>query len=76
MSAAVVAWFGDPANWTGSDGIPNRLTEHLVLCFVVDGRRRSLVALPVGLYIGHTGRFAFLAVSRSRTSGGPSRRTR
>ena len=28
----VVAFFLDPANWTGSTGIPNRLQEHLVIC--------------------------------------------
>jgi osmoprotectant transport system permease protein len=59
---SVIAWFGDPANWTGNDGIPNRLTEHLVLC-TVSMIVALAVALPVGLYIGHTGRFAFLAQS-------------
>lgn len=58
--ASVIAWFGDPANWTGNDGIPNRLAEHLVLC-TVSMVIALAVALPVGLYIGHTGRFAFLA---------------
>lgn len=60
--AAVVAWFGDPANWSGSDGIPNRLAEHIVLCTVSMVTALAL-ALPVGLYIGHTGRFAFAAQS-------------
>lgn len=61
-AAAVVAWFGDPANWSGNDGIPNRLAEHLVLC-VVSIAIALAVALPVGLYIGHTGRHAFVAQS-------------
>jgi osmoprotectant transport system permease protein len=60
--AAVVAWFGDPANWTGNDGIPNRLAEHLVLC-LASMVAALAIALPIGLYIGHTGRFAFLAQS-------------
>lgn len=60
--SAVIAWFGDPANWTGNDGIPNRLSEHLVLCLVSMVAALAL-ALPIGLYIGHTGRFAFLAQS-------------
>jgi osmoprotectant transport system permease protein len=60
--AAVIAWFGDPANWSGNDGIPNRLTEHLVLC-LVSMVAALAIALPIGLYIGHTGRFAFLAQS-------------
>lgn len=60
--AAVIAWFGDPANWTGNDGIPNRLAEHLVLCGV-SMAAALVVALPIGLYIGHTGRFAFAVQS-------------
>jgi osmoprotectant transport system permease protein len=59
---AVIAWFGDPANWTGRDGIPNRLTEHLVMC-VLSMVAALLVALPIGLYIGHTGRFATITVN-------------
>jgi osmoprotectant transport system permease protein len=59
---AVIAWFGDPANWSGNDGIPNRLAEHLVLC-TVSMVIALAIALPVGLYIGHTGRFSFLAQS-------------
>jgi osmoprotectant transport system permease protein len=59
--AAVVAWFGDPANWSGRDGIPNRLSEHLVMCGL-SMVAALIVALPVGLYIGHTGRFAVVAV--------------
>ena len=58
---AVLAWFADPANWTGRDGIPNRLTEHLVMCGLSMAVAIA-VALPVGLYIGHTGRFAVLSV--------------
>jgi osmoprotectant transport system permease protein len=54
---AVIAWFGDPANWTGNDGIPNRLVEHLVLCLVSMALALA-IALPIGLYIGHTGRFS------------------
>lgn len=49
------AWLADPAHWAGPTGIPQRLIEHLgytgltLLIAVV-------IALPVGLYIGHTGR--------------------
>ena len=51
----VLRWFLDPANWSGSNGVPNRITEHLVL----SGLSMAIalaVALPVGLAIGHTGR--------------------
>jgi osmoprotectant transport system permease protein len=57
----VVDWFTDPARWTGSDGIPNRLIEHVGLsAFVVTVA--LAIALPVGLYIGHTGRGAIVAI--------------
>lgn len=58
----VVAWFADPARWTGSDSIPKRLLEHLLL----SGSSVALglsIALPVGLFIGHTGRGALLAIA-------------
>ncbi len=58
---ALGGWFADPANWTGNDGIPNRLMEHLVIC-LLSIVAALFVALPIGLYIGHTGRFAFISV--------------
>jgi osmoprotectant transport system permease protein len=58
----VGAWFADPANWSGTNGIPNRLFEHVWLSalVVVVG---AVIAIPTGLAIGHTGRGAFLTVS-------------
>jgi len=58
---AIGGWFADPANWSGNDGIPNRMVEHLVLC-LVSMVAALVVALPIGLYIGHTGRFSFISV--------------
>lgn len=55
-------WFGDAAQWSGTDGIPARVGEHLYysgLSLLI----AALIALPLGLYIGHTGRGAFLAVN-------------
>jgi osmoprotectant transport system permease protein len=60
----VIDWFADPANWMGRNGIPNRLIEHVSISVVSLGIGLVL-ALPVGLFIGHTGRGAFLAVSLS-----------
>jgi osmoprotectant transport system permease protein len=62
--SAAVAWALDPAHWSGGDGIPARLGEHLVLS-AVPLMAAVLVALPVGLYIGHTGRGAAIAVNVS-----------
>ena len=58
---AIGAWFTDAANWSGNDGIPNRMVEHLILC-LLSMVAALLVALPLGLYIGHTGRFSFISV--------------
>lgn len=62
LLSALLAWFLDPANWSGSDGIPNRVAEHLFISLVAVATA-IVIALPVGLYIGHTGRGAFVAIS-------------
>src|ERR671914_124319 len=51
----VFAWYADPAQWSGNNSIPLRLWEHLSLAVVSIGAALAL-AVPVGLYIGHTGR--------------------
>jgi len=58
----VAAWFADPANWTGRDAIPVRVAEHVALsgASLATG---MLIALPLGLAIGHTGRWAGLVVA-------------
>ena len=58
----VVAWFADPATWSGRNGISIRLWEHVSLS-AASLAVGTLIALPVGLVIGHTGRGAVLAVS-------------
>ena len=60
--AQVGEWFTDPANWSGSSGIPNRLQEHVRISGI-SVAIAALVALPVAMYIGHRRRFEFLVVS-------------
>ncbi len=60
----VLAWYTDPAQWTGSNAIGVRLWEHLSLS-VASLAAGMAIALPIGLYIGHTGRFARVAVAVS-----------
>ncbi len=58
----VIGFFLDPNNWQGTTGIPNRLVEHLF----ISGSgilAATLIALPIGLYIGHTGRGSGLAIN-------------
>jgi len=61
---SVWQWFSDPAHWTGADGIPQRLVEHVQLSAesVTIG---ALIALPIGIVLGHYGRFGNLAISIS-----------
>ena len=59
-----IAWILDPANWTGVGSIPERLGQHLVITAVVLVIA-SLIALPIGGLVGHTGRGKELAVSVS-----------
>jgi osmoprotectant transport system permease protein len=60
--ADVAAWFADPATWSGRDGIPARLGEHLWIS-AASLAAGVAVGLPLGLFIGHTGRWATAAVS-------------
>jgi osmoprotectant transport system permease protein len=57
-----VAWLTDPTNWMGPDGIPTRLAQHVAIS-LVSVLVALAIALPIGLYIGHTGRFAFISVN-------------
>jgi osmoprotectant transport system permease protein len=59
---ALVGWFLDPANWSGSGGIPTRTVEHLQLSGL-SILVAALIAIPLGLLIGHTGRGALVTVS-------------
>lgn len=62
LLSAVAAWFTDPANWSGSGGIPNRLFEHVWLSALAVAVG-TVIAVPIGLVIGHTGRGAFVAIT-------------
>ncbi|HEX2193704.1 MAG TPA: ABC transporter permease [Candidatus Limnocylindria bacterium] len=57
----VLGWYADPAQWTGNNSIPLRLSEHVSLAVAAMAGALA-VALPLGLYIGHTGHGARLAV--------------
>ncbi|SDL54784.1 ABC transporter permease [Arthrobacter sp. ok362] len=49
------AWLANPENWSGSAGIPVRLAEHLLYTGLVM-LIATAIAVPIGLYVGHTGR--------------------
>jgi osmoprotectant transport system permease protein len=57
-----ITWLADPATWQGETGVPWRLVEHLAMVGV-SILAATLVALPIGLWIGHTGRGANIAIN-------------
>ena len=60
--ADVVSWLTDPAQWSGPDGIPVRTLQHLWYSLLATAIAAA-VALPIGIFIGHTGRGALFAVN-------------
>ena len=62
MINRILAWLADGAHWQGDDGILRRVVEHLEYSLVAVVIA-ALIAIPLGLYIGHTGRGRFLVVN-------------
>jgi len=58
----VLRWLTAPSHWSGSNGVPFRVLEHLELS-AVPLALAAAVAVPTGLYVGHARRLEFLAVS-------------
>ena len=57
-------WLSDPANWSGAAGIPIRTLEHLQytgLTLLI----AIAISVPIGLFIGHTGRGQVVVVTVS-----------
>ena len=62
MINRILAWLTDGTHWQGDDGILRRTTEHLgysLTALLI----AALIAIPLGLYIGHTGRGRFMVVN-------------
>jgi osmoprotectant transport system permease protein len=58
----VLAWLIAPEHWVGSDGIPTRIAEHLLISGVT-AAAAVLLALPLGVVLGHAQRGGFLAIN-------------
>jgi osmoprotectant transport system permease protein len=57
----LTSWLFDPGNWSGSEGVPARLVEHLgytALALVI----AIVIGFPLGAIVGHTGRGGFVLV--------------
>ncbi len=62
-----LAYLFDGANWPGEDGIGHYLMQHLgyTAAAVVIA---AIIAIPVGVLIGHTGRGSFLVIGLSNAA--------
>jgi osmoprotectant transport system permease protein len=58
----VLAWLTDPAQWSGPDGIPFRTLQHLGYSLVATVIAVA-IALPLGIFIGHTGRGSLVVIN-------------
>jgi osmoprotectant transport system permease protein len=58
----VLEWFGDGDNWSGNFGIPNRMLEHIEYALVAT-LAAILIALPIGVVLGHLRRFGTLSIN-------------
>lgn len=62
--SAAFAWIADPLHWSGPDSIPVRLLEHLWYTLIGVGIA-AVIAIPLGLLVGHTHKGRGLAVTLS-----------
>ena len=57
----LIAWLHDPNHWLSSSGLLVQCALHLYYC-VVSVLAASVIAVPLGLWIGHSGRGAVSVV--------------
>jgi osmoprotectant transport system permease protein len=55
-------YLADPEHWTGPAGIPTRLVEHVWMSFLAV-TSAAVVAIPLGLWVGHRRKGSLLAVT-------------
>jgi osmoprotectant transport system permease protein len=58
----VVSFFTDGSHWQGAEGIPTLFWQHLQLTFV-SVAAAAVVALPIGVLLGHVHRGGVLAIN-------------
>ena len=58
----VIAWLTNAAQWSGPDGIPVRTLQHIWYSLLATAIAAA-IALPIGVFVGHTGRGGLLAVN-------------
>ena len=63
----LLEYLSDPANWSGPDGIWHLLLEHLGYTVAAVGIA-AVIAIPVGIFIGHTNHGSFLVIGLSNAA--------
>ena len=64
IAGDVVEWFTTAEHWRGDFGVPHRLTEHALMSGATV-LTALVIALPVGLWLGHRGRGGAIAINVS-----------
>jgi len=59
---SVFEWFNDGDHWTGAEGIPRLLWQHVQISFIATVVA-VLIALPIGLFFGHHRTGGFVAIN-------------
>ena len=60
----VFGWFTTSSHWHGTNGVPHRLEEHVIMSGAAVATA-LVVALPPGVILGHLRRFGVLAINIS-----------
>ena len=63
----IFSYLTDPANWQGPAGIWNLLLQHLAYT-AASVAIAAAIAIPLGIFIGHTGRGSFLVIGVSNAA--------
>jgi len=63
----LLSYLQDAANWSGSASVPSLLWQHLGYTGLAVGVA-ALIALPLGIVIGHTGRGSVLVIGTSNAA--------
>ncbi len=62
LPAEVIEWFTTAEHWRGDFGVPHRLTEHALMSAAAVVAA-IVVALPVGIWLGHRGHGGAVAIN-------------
>lgn len=71
MITSILEWLTSSASWSGSDGILARLLEHIGYTLIVLVIAAA-IAIPLGLWIGHSGRGRWLVTAANALRAVPT----